>query len=214
MALASWLADGADPAQMNPEEVRRLANTLRVREEQAIARLESLVSEQASLVSRGAATPSPALRRALARRHGRLSEDVFDVDRDLARMGKELAGLRAIRDLLREGAPLAAPGDAKLLLTLLNDSESTEEAFAGDLAAALRAGQVKRKSRDARRSGPDLMEVWEKMDRGEISSAREALRTPQRGSPGSGTVSGTGSGKVGEKKSEKNSGQGGSKAGS
>lgn len=181
MALASWLADGADPAQMNPEEVRRLANTLRVREEQAIARLESLVSEQASLVSRGAATPSPALRRALARRHGRLSEDVYDVDHELSTMGKELAGLRAIRDLLREGAALAAPEDTGPLIQQLADADVTEEAFASDLAAALRAGQVKKKTHGARRSGPDLMEVWEKMDRGEISSAKEALRAPPSG---------------------------------
>jgi len=182
---------------MDPEEVRRLANTLRVREEQAIDRLESLVSEQATLVSRGAATPSPALRRALARRHGRLSEDVYDVDRDLARMGKELAGLRAIRDLLREGAPLAAPGDPAPLLSLLNDSEATEESFAGDLAAALRAGQVKRKRDDQRRSGPDLMEVWEKMDRGEISSAKEALRAhggSRSGSSSSSPAAGSGGG--------------------
>jgi len=183
MALVSWLVDGADPTSMNPEEVRRLANTLRVREEQAIARLESLVGEQASLVSRGAATPSPALRRALARRHGRLSEDVYDVDRELSRMGKELAGLRAIRELLREGVSLAAPRDAAPLLALVNDVDTTEDVFAAELAAALRAGQVKRKRHAARRSGPDLMEVWEKMDRGEISSAKEVLRAREARAP-------------------------------
>ena len=38
MSLARWLAEGADPALMSPEEVRRLQNALGVREEQAIAR--------------------------------------------------------------------------------------------------------------------------------------------------------------------------------
>lgn len=181
MSLARWLAEGADPAQMSPEEVRRLQNSLGVREEQAIARLEALVEEQASLVSRGAATPSPALRRALARRHGRLSEDVYDTDRELARLGKELAGLRAIRELLREGVPLAAPGDCAPLLVLLDDADTAEESFATQLGEALRAGQAPRAPGSARRAGPDLMEIWDKMDRGEISSAREALRGSGRG---------------------------------
>lgn len=176
MSLARWLADGADPAQMSPEEVRRLQIALGVREEQAIARLEALVQEQSSLVGRGAATPSAALRRALARRHGRLNEDVHDTDRELARLGKELAGLRAIRELLREGVPIAAPGDCAPLLALLDDAESTEESFATQLGEALRAGQAPRPVGAGRRAGPDLMEIWDKMDRGEISSAREALR--------------------------------------
>ncbi len=176
MSLANWLADGADPTRMSPEEVRRLQSTLGVREAQAIARLEALVEEQASLVSRGAATPSPALRRALARRHGRLSEEVHDTDQELARLGKELAGLRAIRELLREGVALAAPGDCAPLLTLLGDAAAAEESFAEQLTEALRAGVATRPAGAARRAGPDLMEIWDKMDRGEISSAREALR--------------------------------------
>jgi hypothetical protein len=174
------LAEGADPAQMSPEEVRRLQNALGVREEQAIARLESLVEEQSSLVSRGAATPSAALRRALARRHGRLNEDVFDTDRELARLGKELAGLRGIRDLLREGVPIAAPGDCAPLLALLDDADTSEDAFATQLSEALRAGQAPRAAGAGRKAGPDLMEIWDKMDRGEISSAREALRGGKR----------------------------------
>ena len=180
MSLARWLADGADPAQMSPEEVRRLQNALGVREEQAIARLEALVGEQSSLVARGAATPSPALRRALARRHGRLSEDVQETDRELARLGKELAGLRAIRELLREGVALAAPGDCAPLLALLDGADATEETFATQLGEALRAGHAARAAGSGRRAGPDLMDIWDKMDRGEISSAREALRSGGR----------------------------------
>ena len=97
-------------------------------------------------------------------------------EEDLEKIGVTSLGhrkkmLRAIRDLLREGTALAAPNDAEPLIALLNDADVSEEAFATDLASTLRAGQAKRKTHDARRSGPDLMEVWEKMDRGEISSA-------------------------------------------
>ena len=176
MSLAMWLADGADPAQMSPEEVRRLQTALGVREEQAIARLEALVNQQSELVARGAATPSPALRRALARRHARLAEDIEDTDRELARLGKELAGLRAIRGLLREGAVLAAPGDCAPLLALLDDQAAAEDDFASQLGAALRAGSVPRQAARSRRAGPDLMELWERMDRGEAASPRDLLR--------------------------------------
>ncbi len=185
MSLASWLADGADPTRMNPEEVRRLQGVLGVREEQAIARLEALVGEQADLVARGAATPSAALRRALARRHARLAEDVEDTDRELARLGKELAGLRTLRDLLRDGVPLAAPGDCAPLLALLDDTSAGEDAFADQLGAALRAGQAQRRTA-ATREAPDLMALWERMDRGEPVAPQDLVRPrePRAAGPG------------------------------
>ncbi len=176
MSLASWLADGADPAQMTPEEVRRQQNRLAVREEQSIARIETLAIEQADLVERGAATASPALRRALVRRHRRMSRESDQVDRELARIGRELSGLRRLRELLRDGVALAAPGDCAPLLALLDDPTATEPVFADQLAASLRAGQVVGTSTQEFQAGPDLLELWEKMDRGEISSPGDLLR--------------------------------------
>ena len=53
MSLASWLADGAEPARMAPEEVRRLRNLLGVREEQSIACLEALLGDAERSFHRG-----------------------------------------------------------------------------------------------------------------------------------------------------------------
>src|SRR6185503_6457620 len=109
--LADWLAAGADPAKMTMEEVRRQQNLLAVREEQAASRLENLLEERESLFRRGAASRSAALRRVLARRHGRVDADVRASERELTRVAKEVAGLASIRGLLKDNVTLSAPGD-------------------------------------------------------------------------------------------------------
>jgi len=95
--LADWLAAGADPGKMTSEEVRRQQNLLVVREEQAASRLEKLIEDREALFRRGATTRSTALRRVLARRHGRVDADVRAAERELARIAKEVAGFAAVR---------------------------------------------------------------------------------------------------------------------
>ncbi len=181
MSLASWLADGGEPGRMSPEEVRRQLNLLAVREEQVIARLEARSAEQTDLVDRGTWTRSEPLRRALARRHGRLDEDVVALDRELSRIGKEMAGLTAIKALLRDGVPLAAPGDCAPLLAQLDDTGVSDAEFSDQLERSLRAGDVPRGSARKPSNAPDLIEVWKRLDRGEVTDVREAMRRrPER----------------------------------
>ena len=175
--LADWLAAGADPTKMTLEEVRRQQNLLAVREEQAAARLEKLLEDRDSLFQRGAGTRSAALRRVLARRHGRVDAEVRASERELARIGKEVAGLASIRRLIKENVSLAAPGDCTPLLTLLDDASSPEEEFAETLFAALRGRPGSEPP-----TGPigpvslPILDVWEKLDRGEIASVADAQR--------------------------------------
>lgn len=177
MSLADWLAHGADPAQMTSEEVRRQRELLAVREEQATSKLERLIAERDDLFERGAKSSSPVLRRVLARRHTRVHADVRGVERDLARVGKELAGLAAVGRLLREGTTLEQPGDCTPLLTLLDDASAEEDEFAdllrrrliGDAASDMNTGPiVVSRSR--------VLESWEKLDRGEFESVDDARR--------------------------------------
>ncbi len=183
MSLADWLASGADPGKMTVEEVRRHQALLAVREEQAASRLEKLLEERDSLFHRGASTRSGALRRVLARRHARVDGEVRASERELARIGKEVAGLAAIRRLLKEGVALLAPGDCTPLLTLLDDASASEEEFFGDLSTALRGrapldsvtGPVPPPSASA-----EVIALWERLDRGEFSSPEDALRTLEK----------------------------------
>jgi hypothetical protein len=171
--LADWLAAGADPAKMTTEEVRRQQNLIAVREEQAAARLEKLIDE-------GAATRSPALRRVLARRHGRVDGDVRASERELTRIAKEVSGLALIRRLLKEGTPLSAPGDCTPLLTLLDDASASEQEFASTLSAALRGRKNAEPMTEPVQAAIPVIDVWEKLDRGEIASVEEAQKKLER----------------------------------
>lgn len=175
--LADWLAAGADPAKMTTEEVRRQQNLLAVREEQAAARLEKLIEERDSLFRRGATTRSIALRRVLARRHGRVDADVRASERELTRIAKEVAGLAVIRKLLKENDSLSAPGDCTPLLTLLDDASASDDEFASTLSDALRGRKSSGPQTDpVGGSSPPILDIWEKLDRGEIDSVDEAQR--------------------------------------
>jgi hypothetical protein len=175
--LADWLAAGADLAKMTTEDVRRQQNLLAVREEQAAARLEQLLDERDALFRRGATTRSAALRRVLARRHGRVDTDVRAAERELTRIAKEVAGLATIRRLQKEGVGLSAPGDCTPLLTLLDDASASEEEFAETLSTALRGrGALEPSTGPIGPISPPILDVWEKLDRGEIQSIDEAQR--------------------------------------
>lgn len=177
MSLADWLAHGGDPAQMSSEEVRRQRELLAVREEQATSKLEHLIQERDDLFERGAKATSPVLRRVLARRHTRVHTDVRGVERDLARIGKELAGLAALGRLLRDGVSFEQPGDCTPLLTLLDDASATEEEFAdllrrrlqGDAATDMATGPIQV-------SRSKVLEAWEKLDQGGYDSVEAARR--------------------------------------
>lgn len=175
--LADWLAAGADPAKMTMEEVRRQQNLLAVREEQAASRLEKLLEERDGLFRRGAGTRSAALRRVLARRHARVDADVRASERELTRIGKEVAGLGSIRRLLKDNVTIVVPGDCTPLLTLLDDASAAEEEFAETLSTALRGRKGVEPS-----TGPvdaptvPILDVWDRIDRGEYASVEDAQR--------------------------------------
>jgi len=178
MSLADWLAAGADPAKMTLEEVRREQGFLLVREEQAIGALERQLLERDGVFQKGAGTDSIVLRRVLSRRHARLDTEVRALERELARVGKEVAGLMCIRRILQLGVPLKAPGDCTPLLTLLDDASATEEEFSDLLVTKLRGdgGLEASTSIPIARGTSDVMDVWSRLDSGEFASADEAAR--------------------------------------
>jgi hypothetical protein len=176
MTLAEWLAEGAEPSKLTPEEVRRQQNLLAVREEQGAARLEAALEEQEDLFRRGARSASEVLRRVLARRHKRLGEQSDHLEGELRRIGKEMAGLDSIQKLLRDGTALASPGDCSPLLRLLDDVEVGEDEFAETLAQSLRSGKVSEPTGSVSLLESRVMDVWSQMDRGEIPDVDEGLR--------------------------------------
>lgn len=182
MSLADWLGAGGDPAKMTPEEVRRRQNLCSVREEQAAARLEAFLAERDAVFRRGAETRSAPLRRVLARRWTRLDADVRACERELARVGKEVAGLAVLRHLQKEQASLRAPGDCTPLLTLLDDASATEEEFAERLQASVSGVPVEsRPGAGSERDG--VLAQWERLDRGEGDPDEAQRRLDARREP-------------------------------
>jgi hypothetical protein len=176
MSLADWLAAGADPAKMTLEEVRRRQQLCAVREEQTAARLEAQLLERDQIFRRGAATRSAPLRRVLARRWTRLDDDVRALERELARTGKEAAGLAAIRALQKDGAQLKAPGDCTPLLTLLDDPTASDEEFAAKLVGGLTGSRGEPRTGPASAGGAPVLAAWIRLDKGEVPSPDEAIR--------------------------------------
>ncbi len=177
MSLADWLAAGAEPAKMTMEEVRRQQSLLAVREEQATGQLERQLDDRDVIFRKGAETASMVLRRVLARRHARLDAEVRALERELARIGKELTGLVCIRRMLQSGVALKAPGDCTPLLTLLDDASADEEEFADLLARRLREDDgVEPTTGPVVLGKSDVLDVWSRMDSGEFESADEALK--------------------------------------
>ena len=108
----------------------------------------------------------------------RVGISVTTLDRDLSRIGKELAGLACIRLLLRDRVELRAPGDCTPLLTLLDDASATEQEFADLIYSKLRGDSPGDSLiMPAREGEPDVLDVWRRLDRGEFTSAQEALES-------------------------------------
>jgi hypothetical protein len=177
MALADWLASGADPARMTPEEIRRRQQLCAVREEQAASRLESLLAERDTLFRRGAETRSGPLRRVLARRWAHLDADVRALERELSRVGKEAAGLTLLRQLQKDGISLKAPGDCTPLLTLLDDTAAPEEEFANRLAMGLTGSRAEGRTGPVSADTGLVMAMWVRLDRGDVKSPDDAIRS-------------------------------------
>ena len=176
MSLADWLASGADPAKMTPEEVRRGQQLCAVREEQAASRLEATLAERDEIFRRGAQTRSAPLRRVFARRWARLDADARALERELARIGKEATGFVVLRQLQRDGLTLTAPGDCTPLLTLLDDASAPEEEFAARLSSGVAGGRGEPRTGPVGVEHATVLAMWVRLDGGEVASPDEALR--------------------------------------
>ncbi len=176
---------GIKKRELTLEQVRREEIKLGIRENQTLARLEKLEKEREDVFAKGAKIKAPSRRRQLARLYDMKSSGVKIMERELAVISKELTTIAALRLALerqhasRDGVSrLLNRVDEAELMTYLEDDKISQEMYLEKLNSVLSgvtegAGQI---TETLGREGNEVMDIWQKMDEGEISSFDDAIK--------------------------------------
>lgn len=190
MSFTQWFKEDGAPADLDDEDLRREERRLRIREDQAVARLQELLTVREDAFTRGAGTRSLALRRILARRFAGASTESAVLETEILRLGKDLVAVRALLRLKAESnGKVRGLGAAFPDLQVAYDDDRTGEAAWRD--ALLVALDLPRPDADP---VADVFRAWRALDAGEVAdvaAARHLLEgdgdTPGDSSPSSGS---------------------------
>ncbi len=183
MNILNWFT--GKKRDLSLPDVKREEIKLGIREKQTIAKLERLEKEKEEIFSKGAKIKSPSRRRQLARLFDMKSGGIKMLEHELAVLSKELTTLSALklalerRDMSREGTShLLNRVDEAELMGILENDKITQEMYAEKLTEVL--GIVNEGNRaeieSLGREGDEVMNVWQKMDDGEIEDFDEAIK--------------------------------------
>ncbi len=171
------------------EDVKREEIRLGIRENQTLAKLERLEKEREEIFSKGSRIKSPSRRRQLARLYDMKTNGTKMMERELSTLSKELTTMSGLKLALerkkmsKEGASqLLQKVDEAQLMTLLEDDKITQELYQEKLASVLSTVMENPTTlvEDLGREGNEVMDVWQKMDEGEIESFDAGLKLADR----------------------------------
>lgn len=183
MGLMDFL--GMKKKELTLEQVKREEIKLGIRESQTLAKLEKLEKEREDIFAKGLKIKSPPRRRQLARLYEMKSSGVKMMERELGVLSKEITTLAALKLALerrhnsREGVSrILQRVDEAELMTYLEDDKVTQEMYLEKLNGVLStvtegAQQI---TEDLGKEGSEVMDVWQKMDEGEIESFSDGLK--------------------------------------
>lgn len=170
---------------MGLEDVRREEIRLGIKESQTIAKLEKLEKEREDIFSKGSKIKSPSRRRQLARLYDMKSSGARMLERELAILSKEITTIQAVKMALerqksgKEGvSKILQRVDEAELMTLLEDDKISQEMYLEKLSSVLSTVSEAPLSgiENLGKEGNEVMDVWQKMDEGEIESFDEGLK--------------------------------------
>lgn len=176
---------GLKRKDLTHEQVRREEIKLGIRENQTLAKLEKLEKEREEIFATGAKVRAPSRRRQLARLYDARSSGVRILERELALLSKELTTISALkmalerRESSKEGlGKLLNRVDEAQLVTYLEDDKITQEMYLDKLNSVLStvtesAPQI---TQALGREGREVIDIWDKMDEGEIGSFEDGLK--------------------------------------
>jgi hypothetical protein len=183
MGLMDFL--GMKKKELTLDQVKREEIKLGIRETQTLSKLEKLEKEREEIFAKGLKIKSPPRRRQLARVYEMKSSGVKMMERELSMISKEITTISALKLALerrhnsKEGVSriLERVDEAKLM-TYLEDDKISQEMYLEKLNGVLStvtegAGQI---TEDLGKEGSEVMDVWQKMDEGEIDSFSDGLK--------------------------------------
>jgi len=171
------------------EEVRREEARLNLRETQAIARLEQMERDKEELFRRGFKLKSSIRRKQLARQFEQRKNEIGLAERELNRMSKEAVTIAAVRMALQRKEDMK-----KGFLKMLNVVEEGEiqrlledDKISYDMYME-RLGAIAESTKDSEhnivdevgKEGAELIDIWQKMDDGEIDSLDAGLKLAEK----------------------------------
>jgi hypothetical protein len=183
MGLFEFL--GVKKKEITLEQVKREEIKLGIRETQTLSKLEKLEKEREDIFSKGMKIKSPPRRRQLARLYEMKSTGVKTLERELSILSKEITTISALKMALerrttgKEGVSrILERVDEARLMTYLEDDKISQEMYLEKLNSVLSsvtdgASQI---TEDLGKEGSEVMDVWQKMDEGEIENFADGLK--------------------------------------
>jgi len=183
MNILGWFT--GKKKDLSLSDVKREEIRLGIREKQTIAKLERIEKEKEDIFAKGAKIKSPSRRRQLARLFDMKGQGIKMLEHELSVLSKELTTLSALklalerRDMSRDGTShLLNRVDEAELMTVLEDDKISQEMYAEKLGEVMGImdESMKAEVESLGREGDEVMNVWQKMDDGEIEDFNEGLK--------------------------------------
>ncbi|MBI3271946.1 MAG: hypothetical protein HYZ53_23335 [Planctomycetes bacterium] len=180
---------GRAKAPPSLDEVRREAARLDIREHQCVARIEKLEQEKEEIFARGSKLKSPVRRKQLARLFRQKKLQLVDAEREHMRLSKEAMTLSVVRRALerqrdaKEGVMgLLSRVREEELARLLEDDKITTDLYLDKLNQLVGAAETPLDDvlKEVGKEGMELIDIWQRMDEGEIESAEEGIKLAEK----------------------------------
>ncbi len=176
---------GLKRKELSLDQVKREEIKLGIRENQTLSKLEKLEKEREDIFGRGMKIKAPSRRRQLARLYEMKASGVKMLERELSVISKELSTIAALK-LALERQQMSNDGvwrllnrvDEAQLMTALEDDKISQEMYLEKLNGVLSTvtGGATQITEDLGKEGSEVMNVWQRMDEGEIESFQDGLK--------------------------------------
>lgn len=189
MGLFDWLWDQRKPlSQMDRHELRKQELLLEKEREQLLSRVTDLARKKQEIFERGAKERTNEVRRALAEEFETHTAEQLLLTRQLNIRSKEALTVSRFR-MLRENAERARGSGSRLglvsekdLLTLekLITSEAVTTEMYRERLESMLSQDAREREAGLSKTGQEVLDVWEQVDRGVILNPSEAYDEADR----------------------------------